>query len=216
MTFPKTTAWNCCLRSSGEKQRYILNCCRDTFETVLGRYTFIATRQLISIISYESVVAYSTMLSQLTVIAAQSRVSISNRSNPFGQRRISSPRSAQASLWHVGPYIVFWIALTVRRQTTRSRSICDKWKVMQVDLPYSTIDQKTRRRREQFRASEFAPKILAQDGFTVLMQVCYLCLRKQTGMVLTWVLRVTKLKEATRDIYYMKLKNPSSMDYRQI
>ena len=173
-------------------------------------------RQSISIVSYESVVAYSIMLFQLTVVAAQSRVSISNCSNPFGQRCISSPRSPEASLWHVGPYMVFLIALTVCRWTTRSCSIRDKWEVVQVILPYSTIDQKTRRRREQFRASEFAPKILAQDGFTVLMQVCYLFLRKEAGIVLTLALRVTDHKEATHDIYYMKLKNPSSMDYRQI
>ena len=48
------------------------------------------------------------------------------------------------------------------------------------------------------------------------MQVCDLFLRRETGMVLTLAPRATTHKELMRNIYYMKLKNPSSMGYRQI
>ena len=70
-----------------------------------------------------------------------------------------------------------------------------------------------RKRREQYRASEFAPRILAERNFTVLIQV-------KVGFVLRvedlMSFRAAFHKEYMDDIYYTKHKKPFFMVYHQI
>lgn len=71
-----------------------------------------------------------------------------------------------------------------------------------------------RYKREDYRSSEFAPKILARNGITVLMKVSDKCrLKKSQTDVLS---RVIIQLQLIHDTSYMKLSKHTSMDFQTI